>query len=162
MKRRPLNEEFPELMAEWNYKKNGDLDPSSITAGCNKKVWWTCKQCGHEWEAVVSNRTRGSGCPNCRYACSVKKRMETVLKKSGSLADVCPELLREWDYEKNQTIVSPDAVSPNSNLDVYWICEKCGHKWRTRINNRTHGSCCLKCSYATRQIKNRKVKKLEK
>ena len=32
--------------------------------GNTKKVWWRCKK-GHEWEAVISSRTAGRGCPYC-------------------------------------------------------------------------------------------------
>ena len=37
-----------QLMAEWNWEKNNDLDldPETLTFGSNKKVWWTCKKCG--------------------------------------------------------------------------------------------------------------------
>ena len=36
-----------QLMAEWDYKKNGDLKPEDFTVSSNKKVWWRCAQ-GHE------------------------------------------------------------------------------------------------------------------
>ena len=26
---------------------------------------WRCKKCGYEWEAFISNRKKGAGCPNC-------------------------------------------------------------------------------------------------
>jgi hypothetical protein len=42
-----------------------------VTPRTGKKVWWICEN-GHEWDARVVNRTRGSGCPRCagRYAAS--------------------------------------------------------------------------------------------
>ena len=59
----------PQLAMEWNYEKNGELTPEKISAGSGKKVWWKCKE-GHEWSAIVSNRSKGFGCPVCggRYA----------------------------------------------------------------------------------------------
>lgn len=54
----------PILAEEWNYKKNHNLKPSNILPTSNKKVWWLCKK-GHEWQALISNRTKGSGCPIC-------------------------------------------------------------------------------------------------
>ena len=53
------------LVEEWNYKKNGELLPSNVTAGSGKKVWWKCRNCGHEWAAIIHNRSRGKGCPKC-------------------------------------------------------------------------------------------------
>lgn len=55
----------PELAAEWNFEKNYPLRPEDIKSGRNKKAWWKCKRCGFEWEANISSRNRGKGCPKC-------------------------------------------------------------------------------------------------
>lgn len=53
------------LIQEWNFDKN-DIDPYEISKGSNRKAWWICaKNKEHEWEAIVSDRNRGSGCPDC-------------------------------------------------------------------------------------------------
>jgi len=54
----------PILAKEWNYEKNGELKPSDVKFGSDKKVWWKCKY-GHEWEATISNRNKKRGCPIC-------------------------------------------------------------------------------------------------
>ena len=54
----------PSLAKEWHPTKNGDLKPTDVVAGSNKKVWWLCSQ-GHEWQAMVSTRNKGSGCMAC-------------------------------------------------------------------------------------------------
>lgn len=55
----------PELLKEWDYQKNTNLDPSQLLPGSGKKAWWKCSRCGHEWETVIANRTKGHGCPKC-------------------------------------------------------------------------------------------------
>ena len=55
----------PAIAAEWHPTKNGDLTPQGVTRGSSRKVWWLCPECGHEWQATVSSRTSGSGCPVC-------------------------------------------------------------------------------------------------
>jgi glutaredoxin len=63
--KRFLSEANPTIVAEWHPTKNGELTPSLITCGSKKRVWWQCSS-GHEWEAVVKNRTiGGTGCPIC-------------------------------------------------------------------------------------------------
>ena len=52
------------LLSEWHPTRNGDLKPSDITTSSAKKVWWQCVK-GHEWEASVANRCKGTGCPKC-------------------------------------------------------------------------------------------------
>ena len=54
----------PKLSSEWHPTKNKDLTPNNVTVGSGKKVWWLGK-CGHEWEAIISNRIKNSGCPIC-------------------------------------------------------------------------------------------------
>ena len=55
-----------QLMVEWNWEKNNELNfkPETLTLGSGKKVWWKCSK-GHEWQAIIANRSKGSGCPEC-------------------------------------------------------------------------------------------------
>ena len=50
--------DYPEIVSEWNYKKNGDLLPSSFAAFSGKKIYWTCKKCNGTWLAEISSRMR--------------------------------------------------------------------------------------------------------
>ena len=52
------------IAEEWNYEKNINIKPTSVTKNSNKKVWWKCKY-GHEWQTSVNNRSNGKGCPYC-------------------------------------------------------------------------------------------------
>lgn len=52
------------ILEEWHLTKNGELKPCDVAAKSHRKVWWKCKK-DHEWEAVVSSRTSGNGCPIC-------------------------------------------------------------------------------------------------
>ena len=61
-----LESRNPELAAEWHPTKNENLLPSQVTFGSGKKAWWKCKNCGHEWQAVIGSRNKGAGCPKCR------------------------------------------------------------------------------------------------
>jgi len=54
----------PALSKEWNYDKNNGLAPSDVKPNSDRKVWWKCGN-GHEWQAIIGNRNRGNGCPQC-------------------------------------------------------------------------------------------------
>ena len=82
----------PDLAAEWHPTKNNCLRPTQVTAGSNRKVWWK-GTCGHEWEAVIGNRSRGIGCPHC------SKRH--VVEGVNDLFTVNPSLAAEWHPTKN-------------------------------------------------------------
>lgn len=55
----------PDLVADWDWDSNGDLDPTTIMAGTGRKVAWKCATCDHRWPARGNDRVRGSGCPEC-------------------------------------------------------------------------------------------------
>lgn len=56
----------PRVAAQWHPTKNETLEPTMVTPGCRKKVWWRCAL-GHEWKAVIYSRTGNQmcGCPIC-------------------------------------------------------------------------------------------------
>ena len=61
---RSISKTHTKLLKEWNYEKNGDLKPEHVSKGSGKKVWWKCEK-GHEWQAIIANRSRGQNCPVC-------------------------------------------------------------------------------------------------
>lgn len=124
----------PNLIAEWNYEKNIDLDPSKTTLGSGKKVWWKCSK-GHEWQAIINNRYKGRGCPYC----SNKK----ALTGYNDLQTLNPILASEWNYEKNGNL-SPKDFMVSSGVKVWWKCNK-GHEWQATINHRNNGKGCPYC-----------------
>ena len=128
------------ILKEWNYDRN-IIKPSEVAKASNKKVWWVCDK-GHEWEANISNRVRkGYGCPYCSN--------QKVLKGYNDFATIYPELLSEWDYEKNS--ISPDEIAGrSSNQKVWWKC-KSGHSWFTSISHRTLESTGCPTCFSERQ-----------
>ena len=99
-----------------------------------KRVWWKCSK-GHEWQACLSHRNKGSGCPYCsgRYA----------IKGDNDLQTVNPTLANDWNFEKNDGL-TPMDVLPNSNKKVWWKCSE-GHEWQARIADRNKGRGCPIC-----------------
>lgn len=129
-----LPESHGELLAEWDYERN-DVDPRVTPMSKYVKVWWLC-QSGHSYDATISHRIEGTGCPYC-----ANKR---VLKGFNDLESNHPELMGEWDYNANDIL--PSEVVSGSSKKVHWVCSKCGHKWSTPVNRRTvQGRGCPKC-----------------
>jgi hypothetical protein len=42
---------YPEVAAGWHPTLNGDLRPTDLKPGSQRKVWWQCPQ-GHEWRVA--------------------------------------------------------------------------------------------------------------
>ena len=124
----------PHLAKEWHPKKNGSLTSKDVTTGSGKKIWWQCNK-GHEWQAVVRNRSSGNGCPYCSGK---------AVCEDNCLQTINPELAKEWHPTKNHTL-KPTNVTPNSHKKIWWLCDK-GHEWQANIMNRNRGCGCPYCS----------------
>lgn len=139
-----LSETNPELAAEWHPIKNLKLNPTDILAGSNIKIWWKCCICGHDWEALVSSRNQGVGCPICGLSKSAENRIKGKIEIEGALSDNNPALAVQWHPIKNGGLL-PSNVTVFSNKKVWWMCEK-GHEWQAGINSRNSGNGCPVCA----------------
>lgn len=131
---------YPDLVDEWHWTKNEPLTPDKVSYASHKKVWWRCKEQGHEWKVEVFRRTiekrtiegreiEGIGCPQCARGLSV----------------YYPDVAAEWHPTKNGGL-TPDDVTYGSNKKVWWRCKKRGHVWEAVISSRTVGKAgCAKC-----------------
>lgn len=128
-----LAELFPELVKEWIIDKNLPISPEKITAGSNKIVWWICKN-GHEWQASISNRVKGSGCA----ACSKK-----ISSAEYNLQNTNSDLLQYWDYSKND--ISPSELTPKSNKKIWWKCHR-SHSFLMSLKDFSRKNNCPICS----------------
>ena len=127
-----LEEKCPQLAREWS-DRNLPLTPADITVGSSKRAWWK-GICGHEWQAIIKNRTNGAGCPYCSG--------NKLLKGFNDLASLKPELVSEWS-DKNLPL-KPDMVLSCTNKTVWWRCIY-GHEWIARVADRYQGSGCPYC-----------------
>ena len=116
----------PELAAQAD-----GWDASTVSAGSGRKVRWRCQH-GHTWDAMVSTRSKGHGCPVCSGL--------TALAGLNDLATTNPELAAQadgWD---------PATLTAGSNKKVRWRCQQ-GHTWSTAIEKRNNrGDGCPVCS----------------
>ncbi len=91
----------PGVAAQLHPTRNGLTTARAVPAGSEARAWWRCPA-GHEWQALVRSRTRGSGCPYCAG------RLPT--------ADTClaardPVLAGQWHLTRNGTLTPADVVA---------------------------------------------------
>ena len=105
-------------------------DPSTVTSGSSEMHPWQCDE-GHQWQARVNHRVRGTGCPVC-----TKRR---IIPGVNDLATTHPLLAAQahgWD---------PTTVGSGTPQRLGWQCER-GHEWEARVETRAGGSGCPYCS----------------
>lgn len=144
---------FPDLAAEWDMKKNGDLKPSRVGPGEKRSAWWRCPR-GHSYETKISNRTdkralenSGNGCPYCMN--------RKLLPGFNDLETVSPKLACEWHPVYNG-ILTPRDVITGSNTKFWWQCSF-GHSWQTTVAHRQNGQNCPVCIREVAAAKKKKT-----
>lgn len=146
-----LSTVFPELSHDWHPTKN-HIGPNSVLFGSRKKFWWFCNK-GHEWEAEVKSRTKGSGCPYCA-------NRNGKAGPDNCLSVTHPHLVDEW-HPKNAIL--PEYVTFGSAKKIWWL-GKCGHEWEsvifTRTSEKSHCPFCAGKSQKKQRLLYQIVKEL--
>ena len=128
---------YPDIAKEWHPTQNGTLTPDSVLCGSAKKVWWICKL-GHEYLQSINYKVKGGGCPYCSH--------QKLLAGFNDFATEHPELLKEWDYNKNT--IKPTEIASQTHTKVWWKCPF-GHSYQASMYSRcgnSHTGCpiCIK------------------
>lgn len=132
----------PDIAAQWHREKNKNIKlkngeqatPKSVGPGSRMKIWWI-GACGHEWEASIEARSRGTGCKYCKGS--------DVLKGINDLETLRPDIALRWDRVKNGSL-KPSDVRVASSKKVYWLCDL-GHSFSASVNGVTSGRGCSVC-----------------
>lgn len=139
-----LQSQFPNIALDFDEEKNG-FSAKDITYGNTKKIYWKCHVCKYEWVTSAARRTRNNtGCPICSKARSIEKRRLLQVKKTGGIRKY-PQLLKQWDYEKNACI-DPLTVAINDKRSFYWKCSSGQHSFPAKISYRVSNDRCVYCS----------------
>lgn len=136
----------PRLANEWNDELNGTLTPRDVTKYSNRRVWWRCPL-GHEYQAAINARSKGSGCPYCAG--------RRVLIGFNDLASQEPALAEQWAQDMNEGL-TPEMVTTGSHRRAWWRCSE-GHVWRAIIYSRARGKHCG-CPVCAGKVKHHTLK----
>jgi len=116
--------------------------------GYHSKVKIICHVDGAFYQTPASH-LYGRGCPKCGERQRVETKAVSRQKNGNNLAKLFPELMKEWDYNKNA--VDPSKLGPKSAKKVSWICPL-GHSYDAIISHRTSGTGCSICGGQTSKI----------
>ena len=124
----------PDLVVFWDYEKNGSITPEMVTLGTGQRFYWKCRICNRSYLNWPSRIAQGSVC---------SKHRNLVKKGINDLETLHPELLKYWDYDKND--VEPSEIYGGGERVVYWRCEK-GHSYPKSILKHVRGEGCPICA----------------
>ena len=119
--------------------------PRQFAIKTHKKCWFDC-ECGHEFEAILSDITQNnSWCPYCskpsKRLCGNK---ECVLCLNKTFA---PN--KRAKFWSNKNTLLPNQVFKSSAVKYWFNCDKCSNEFESKLCHITDGSWCPKCRYKT-------------
>lgn len=123
-----LISQAPDIAELFHPTLNADVDLADLAVFSNKKVWWQCDSgYDHPYMRTVYNQVHAKG--KCPFCCNRR-----ILPGFNDLMHNYPELMSEWDFEKNAK--EPYEISASSSYVAYWKCEQ-GHEWTASVASRT-------------------------
>jgi len=111
------------------------MTPNDVVFGARKKVWWTCSECGYEYQAMIYSRTTQSG--EVGRKCIVCANRQVHPDGRNSLAVMRPDIATEWHPDNQDT---PHDLPYGSNKVRKWICSE-GHEWQAQVSSRLRSGC---------------------
>ena len=136
---------FPNKKLEeiWDYEKNGDLDPWSVSRSSRIKVWIFCQEKDYHgsYEIRCNDFFNGYGCSYCGN------------RKTHPLDSLKQDIINSYGEEffniiwSDKNTIDPTTIKPNSNIICWWNCPDNKHEsfQRSCHNSTVCNYRCPKC-----------------
>lgn len=116
-----------------SWHPDNDISPFKVSPGSNNKFKFTCETCGHVWDTVISNISRGYWCPQCSSS-KGERRINDYLKMN-SIEFVNNEpYFNDLLSDKNKPL-RPDFILPDHKI---WIEYDGEFHYKKIYNNDSH------------------------
>ncbi len=120
------------------------LKPNEVALNSNKKYWFCCNICSHEFDMTLNNVNSGYWCPYCINKLCDKDDCNQCFEKSFASNDKS----KYWS-DKNE--LKPRQKFKNSH-NKYWFNCNCGHEFEIVLSHISRGSWCSYCSIPPKKL----------
>ena len=138
----------------WNYKLNNNIKPRNIFKNSNKKYWFTCNKCKHNFNSTIGHITsiKLTWCPYCSIPCKKLCNNNCNLCFKKSFASFDNKKVKCWNYKLNN--INPRNILKNDNKKYWFTCNKCEHNFNSQICNITskNSQWCPYCSVPCKKL----------
>ncbi|KAG5183002.1 hypothetical protein JKP88DRAFT_241278 [Tribonema minus] len=115
----------------WSKERNGGLTPRDVSMGCNKEIWFCCKQCGHDFQSNLNSITGlcRTWCTYCagKALCSDSNCQHCFQRSFAAFEDVGK--VECWVKEGNNGL-TPRDVAMACNTKFWFCCDQCNHDFQ--------------------------------
>lgn len=119
------------------WSARNDIMPRSVLKGSDKRFWFDCSDCRHEYNTVLYSISRGTKCAYCSNQQLCNDSDCTLCYEKSCASHVMAEA---WS-SRNELI--PRDIFLQSNKKVVFNCLTCNHEYQTTPNHyyNRDGSC---------------------
>jgi len=139
-----------------------NISPLHYYAKSDKKIWFMCDNCDHQFCTVLGHVNNGKWCPYCS---SPPQKMchddNCIHCYNNSLASFDKKTIMNnlkidcWDYKKNKSI-TPRHIFKNTGKKYWFICDICQYEFQSAIYTVTGNveRWCPNCKHKTEKKMN--------
>ena len=135
---------------QWNYDKNGDVNPQDIFLQTNQMFWFYCDKCPHSFQKKISLiHTENSWCQYCSHDLLCE---DDCCEMCFNNSFASHPRSNEWNKQKNGDI-KPRNIMKSSNKEFWFDCNRCKKPFRTSVDKISCANQgCPKCKNKTENI----------
>jgi very-short-patch-repair endonuclease len=110
----------------WSDKN--ELKPEFVMKNGDKKIWFNCDKCNHDFEAQIKRVSKDGWCPYCNsHKLCENNDCVTCLNRSFS----SHEKSKHWSSKNN---ILPRQIVKGSGEKYWFDCDKCNHDFEKDIH----------------------------
>ena len=135
------NRSFASSNRAVNWSNKNNITPREISLNSNKKYWFNCDRCPHDFETSLGKINIGRWCPYCsnKKLCN-NNNCGICFNKSFASS----KRAINWSVKNN---LAPRDAHLNSDKKYRFNCDKCTHEFEARLHDITgKDSWCPYCS----------------
>ena len=116
----------------WSVKN--ELKPEFVLKNGDKRIWFKCNICNHDFETQIKNITKGQWCPYCKSN-TLCDENDCIFCFEKSFAS--HEKSKYWSL-KNK--ITPRNIVKGTSVKYWFNCDKCSHDFIKDIHKITGSS----------------------
>ena len=143
-----LNRSFASEKMSINWSDKNEYKPRQVLKLSNKKYWFKCTDCNHEFESSLSHICNGTHCPFCaKYSSKLCDDQDCLYCFNKSFASHPKS--KYWSIKNEH---KPREFTKYSNNKNWFKCEDCDHTFEKKIADVSNEKWCPYCCIPTYQI----------
>ena len=131
------------------WSDRNDLNPREVCKSINKKFWFDCDRCCHEFDSVLHHITNGGWCPYCCASgpvCGNISCKDCFEKSFASFDGATSSGKKKVDCWAVRNEFKPYEFCKSSHKKCWFDCDNCCHQFESYLSDITNGRWCPYCA----------------